>query len=338
MAYQLTPRTDLPAAVLAAIEKCAFGTKPNRYGVTTLLQPIQQTLLKRRYEDEIVETPDEQVWRLFGSAFHKVLEIGAEEIGGIQLEQYIRITVLDRIVGGVIDLHIDDDSINDYKVTKAWSLLNQSRIDDWVMQLNIYRYIMFKDTGKLVSNLRIVAFFRDWERKFTSNEKYPQKKLMWYDLPVLPLEEVEEFIVSKVRELVANESLPDAELTPCTAEEMWEHPTQYALYKERKVKGEWTANKTATRVFDAEDQVAGYTRSVKTPLKAGERWMVQVRPGRRVRCEGVFDGGDTYCPVAHKCAQHKAYLESKGKCNGCVEKGNCSGCKGSACKGNCNCR
>jgi hypothetical protein len=312
--YRLKPVEGIPPEILKAIELYSFGSKPGRYGVTTLLQPVQATILKRRYPEEVKEDPQDQLWRLFGSAFHKLLEEGAEALGidSRRSEDYISLEIFERWVGGVIDLHVDDESITDYKLTKAWSVIKQDRIDEWVLQLNMYRYMVWRQTGVEIKKLRIAAFFRDWEKKFTlQNSDYPKAKMQLYELPLLDFQEVENFMERRIAKLIMAEWMPDELLPPCSKEEMWEKPTEFAVYKETKKKGEWVSAKRASRVLESEELAQAYIDNAA--LKPSERYSIDVRPGRRIKCEGVFDGGETYCPIAHICPQHQAYLAEKAR-------------------------
>ena len=88
-------------------------------------------------------------------------------------------------------------------------------------------------------------------------------------------------------------------LSECTSEEMWERPTQWAVFGFTKSGGK---RKRATRVFDNRSKVAQYL----SDAGAG-KYSVEERPGERVRCSGNF------CGVADYCAQWKEFQQQEGE-------------------------
>jgi hypothetical protein len=88
----------------------------------------------------------------------------------------------------------------------------------------------------------------------------------------------------------------DGEIPECTPEEMWERPTFYALKKDGNVRA-----KSVHETPEAADQALALATE---KAKKGEKFIVEIRPGDRVRCSN-------YCQVAEFCSQHKEYLSTK---------------------------
>ena len=65
----LTNKLNLPEPIYNAL--CSnYQPKKHQYSVTTILNPVRQVILKRRYNDEIEQDCSELIWALFGTAYH----------------------------------------------------------------------------------------------------------------------------------------------------------------------------------------------------------------------------------------------------------------------------
>jgi hypothetical protein len=82
---------------------------------------------------------------------------------------------------------------------------------------------------------------------------------------------------------------------------MWERPTLYALKKDGNVRA-----KSVHETPEAADQALALATE---KAKKGEKFIVEIRPGDRVRCSN-------FCQVAEFCDQHKKYLSTKEKTDG----------------------
>jgi len=82
----------------------------------------------------------------------------------------------------------------------------------------------------------------------------------------------------------------DGELPDCTAEEMWEKPTVWAVRK--------TGNKRAHSLYETEALASSALAEL------GDKYEMEVRPGERTRCTN-------FCPVNTWCQQYKQYVEEQ---------------------------
>jgi hypothetical protein len=288
---KLTNKFNLPDTILNVLERPTYSKGKAHISATELLNSPRIVQLKRKYWEHIETDASEMVWALFGSAVHNILEHGKGE--NHIVEQRLGTEIDGWRLSGAIDLQEEDKdgaiSIKDYKVTGAWSVMNEKR--DWHNQLNVYAYLVEKEVQKTVKSLQIVAIIRDWSARDTVKESYPQSPIVTIDIPVWPMAEREAYIRERVHQhssaYFAMET--SGELPECSEEDMWEKPTVYAVMKVGGVRAK-SVHKTLEEAQHALNQVKGYN--------------LEVRPGERTRCA-------KFCQVSEFCTQYKQYLESK---------------------------
>jgi hypothetical protein len=288
---RLTNKFNLPDTILNVLERPTYSKGKAHISATELLNSPRIVQLKRKYWEHIETDASEMVWALFGSAVHNILEHGKGE--NHIVEQRLGTEIDGWRLSGAIDLQEEDKdgaiSIKDYKVTGAWSVMNEKR--DWHNQLNVYAYLVEKEVQKTVKSLQIVAIIRDWSARDTVKESYPQSPIVTIDIPVWPMAEREAYIRERVHQhssaYFAMET--SGELPECSEEDMWEKPTMYAIMKVGGVRAK-SVHKTLEEAQHALNQVKGYN--------------LEVRPGERTRCA-------KFCQVSEFCTQYKQYLETK---------------------------
>jgi hypothetical protein len=280
---KITNIHNLPKSIFNALTANTYHGPKNQedhLSVTTIINPVQQHVLKCRHHEEVEEDASERLWSLLGSACHYVLEHG-EDATTIKEER------LEEVVDGVklsgqMDL-LGQDSIEDYKVTSVYSYIySPNGKPEWVKQLNIYRWLSRKIFD--IKRLTINMILRDHQgSKAKQDPAYPQIPFKSIDLEVWPLEKTEAYIKERIAAFKASAALPDNQLPPCTDEEMWAKETTWAIMKE----GRKTALKVCYSLAEAQaNQTPGTT--------------IVTRPGARTRCED-------YCSVNKFCAQYAAY-------------------------------
>ena len=144
-----------------------------------------------------------------------------------------------------------------------------------------------------IKSLHIVAILRDWSAREAQNkENYPQSPIATIDIPLWDQDKQEQYI--KDRLSLHNEAYfathAGGDMPECTAEDMWEKPTTYAVMKP----GDARAKKVCTTAEEAEHLVV-----TKFPDHK-----VEVREGGRTRCE-------SFCQVAPFCEQYQRYQREK---------------------------
>ena len=288
---KLTNKFNLPDTILNVLERPTYSKGKAHISATELLNSPRIVQLKRKYWEHIETDASEMVWALFGSAVHNILEHGKGE--NHIVEQRLGTEIDGWRLSGAIDLQEEDESgaisIKDYKVTGAWSVMNEKR--DWHNQLNVYAYLVEKEVQKTVKSLQIVAIIRDWSARDTVKESYPQSPIVTIDIPVWPMAEREAYIRDRIHQhssaYFAMET--SGELPECSEEDMWEKPTVYAVMKVGGVRAK-SVHKTLEDAQHALNQLKGYN--------------LEVRQGERTRCA-------KFCQVSDFCTQYKQYLSTK---------------------------
>jgi hypothetical protein len=287
---KVTNKYNLPETIMNVIERPAYTKGGAHISATELLNSPRIVQLKRKYWEFIETDASEMVWALFGSAVHNLLEHGKGE--NHIVEQRLHTEIDGWHLSGAIDLQeIEEDGVNikDYKVTGAWSVMNEKQ--DWHNQLNVYAYLVEAVAKKPVKSLGIVAIVRDWAARDTVKEGYPQAPIVVIDIPLWPMEQREAFIKERIglhaEAYFLKES--EGELPLCNESDMWEKPTSYAVMKPGAVRAK-SVHKTLEEAQHALNQVKGYE--------------LETRQGERTRCA-------KYCQVSGFCTQYQNYLKEQ---------------------------
>ena len=288
---KLTNKFNLPDTFINVIQRPSYSRGNSEISVTEILSPPQLVLLRRRHADDIEIDAADQVWSLFGSAVHNILEHGKDEHHVV--EERLFTTFESWRISGAIDLQTfqPDGSvvISDYKVTSAWAV--QQEKTEWVDQLNMYAWLVERVKGHPVVGLQIIGIVRDWNRReAASKEGYPQAPIVTIDIPLWNFETRERFVADRLAlHNEANFAAVSGSMPECTAAEMWERPTTYAVMKE--------GGKRAKRVFESLDKAEAF-RADQTGAHH-----IETREGGRTRC-------DSFCQVAPFCQQYQSYKEA----------------------------
>lgn len=289
----LTNKHGLPDTIVNVLKRPQYSKGNAHISVTELLSPPQIVQLRAKYDEHIEQDASEMVWSLFGTAVHNVLERGKDDHHIV--EERIFTDVDGWRISGQIDLqeiYEDGIAIKDYKVTSAWSVQQEKK--DWRDQLNVYAWLVEKSKGVEVKSLQIVAIIRDWSRRDAlTKDGYPQAPIVTLDIPIMSWDEREALVGHRLI-LHSDASLSvqiGHKLPECTAEDMWEKPTTYAVKKAGGVR--------AKRVFDSREEAYVFLKTVKDHE-------IEVRPGGRTRCA-------SFCNVSQFCSQYKQYLTTQGE-------------------------
>lgn len=308
---RLTNRHNLPAPLVNAIRNDPYSRGHSDISVTQLIQPPQIRYLARGMEIE--EDASDCIWRLLGQAVHTILERACD--GKDIAEQRVFSNVRGWVVSGQFDLHQEDHTLNDYKITSVYT--RDGKIE-WVNQLNLLRALCMRN-GMRVDKLQVIAIFRDWRPKEALASDYPKSQVAVIPVEMWPIEEAEAYLDERVR--LHQMDIPP----PCTNEERWQQPTQWALMQGQV--DQWALmqkdRKRAIRLYDEKptgelkpDQYIEHRpgepgkRAVRLfdskPLfmQLGPRQYWEYRPGAYRRCEN-------YCAVSRLCPQWKTYEESQ---------------------------
>jgi len=252
---------------------------------TGLIKPAKMFVLEQRHDTEIEEEADGMVWSLMGSAMHKVLEKSESETAIVENRLYADID--GKVLSGGID-HYEKGTITDFKFTSVWTYIFGSRIKEWTEQLNIYSYL-YQKADFPVTDLRIIAIFRDWQKsKFKYESGYP-KQIVSIPIKLWPYEKTEQFIKKKMQEVEEALTLPDDDITPCSHLDRWQKPDKYAVMKQ----GGARALKLFDNPNDAEQFMAAH--------KDKDQLFLENRTSEPVRCL-------EYCSCNQFCNYYQQYI------------------------------
>jgi hypothetical protein len=290
MNMKFTNKFNLPQTFVNVIHRPTYSKGKAHISATEIINSPRIVQLKKKYWDEIEQDASEMVWSLFGSAVHNILEHGKDDHHVV--EERLHIEFEGWQISGAIDLQEFEPngtvSISDYKVTGAWAVMNEK--DDWHRQLNIYAWLVEAVKKIPVGKLQIIAIIRDWSaRDAATKENYPQSPVATIDIPIWSFEEREAFMKKRILDHATAlfEMETDGELPECTAEDMWEKQTTYAVKKPDGVRAK-SVHKTLEEAQHALNQVKGY--------------QIEIRQGERTRCKN-------YCQVSQFCTQYQNYLK-----------------------------
>jgi hypothetical protein len=288
---KLTNKHNIPQTFVNVLERPTYSRGRAHISATQLINSPKIVALTQKFQDQLEQDVSDMVWSLFGSAVHGVLEHGAD--ANHLIEERINTEVDSWTISGAIDLQILNEdgtiSIRDYKVTSAWTAMNNKK--EWEQQLNIYAWLVESVKQKEVKDVGVVAILRDWSRRDAArNPDYPQAPVKEIPISLWSLEDRNVFI----RERIADHSDcmfamdTDSDLPDCTPEQMWEKPTTWALKK--------TGNVRAKSIYETEDAAQAALE------EAGKEYEIEIRPGERTRCA-------TFCSVSSYCDQWHKYQE-----------------------------
>lgn len=295
---KLTNEFGLPETIMTVIRTPTYSKGKANMSVTELLNSPRIVQLKRKHWDELTEDASSMVWSIFGTAIHNVLEHGKGD--NHIVEERIHVEVDGMHISGAIDLQeVEPDGIivSDYKTTSAWACMNEKQ--DWHNQLNSYAYLVEAAKKTPVKKLQIVAIVRDWSRRdAATREGYPKAPIVVIDIPLRSFADREAYVRSRIS--LHGDALfemeTDGDMPECTPEETWERPASYALKKDGNVRA-----KSVHETPEAADQALALANE---KAKKGEKFIVEIRPGDRVRCSN-------FCQVAPHCSQYQKYLSTK---------------------------
>lgn len=209
-------------------------------------------------------------------------------------ERTMRLEMGEDVISGTFDLFDKQTGIlYDYKLCSVYSYIYPESRDKWRYQTNIYAYMLEKE-GFTVSQIRVVAVFRDWSQfGLLKSADYPPRQVMEIGIPIGNpnrkdfhwTDLVEQYIKDR---LALHKRAENGDVMDCTGEDRWATADAYKL----KTPGA----KRSVKNFDTE--VLAKTFLEENRHKYNGLFIEKV-PGESKRC-------DRFCPVAQFCEQRKA--------------------------------
>ncbi len=286
----ITNRLNLPDALVKACGTEQHN-RPNTISATTLLKGAKEIILTRRHWDELTDDVSDRIWAIFGTAVHSLLE---HETPDTFTEEYLSHEVNGMKVTGRIDCYdMQHGIVHDYKTASVWKVMHRD-FDDWKKQGLIYTWLL-RNNGFPVERVRFTAMLKDHSKsKAKFDADYPKSPVYVYEFTpsTADMVSVEAFIYDKIATIKYNESLPDDEITECTAAERWATDDKFAIMK--------GTNKKASKVCDSLEQAELYVEANadKDKLK------IVKRDAASKKCM-------EYCSVCEFCNFYKSLKENE---------------------------
>lgn len=284
---KITNKFGLPQPFVDLATKSAYSKGQADYSVTEIISPPRIQRLRVKHWEDMEQDVSDMTWSLMGTMAHNLLEKKTND--GLQAEERLYVEIDGVVLSGAMDLQEEVDGsikITDYKFTSAWAL-REDKIE-WILQQNIYAWMVEKIKGQKVSSINICAFIRDWSRReAATNPHYPQASAQVLPIALMDSSDVEKYIKERI-ELHRQAKVDadwDNELIHCTDEERWSRETKFAVKKEGR--------KSAVRVFDTQEEAD----AMLTEMLPKDKAFIEIRKGESVRCTGNF------CGVAKWCSQ-----------------------------------
>jgi len=293
---KLTNKNHLPQVFVNLVQRIVYNRGASDISISDVKDAPQKAVLKKMYNDHITEDVADRYYAVMGSLMHKVLEVGVDEDENTITEERLFQEVNGWKISGAIDVQIIEEDgviLQDYKFVGVFSvILGEQPKPDWVKQLNCYAYLVRKAKGLKVKKLQIVAIYRDYKQNGAKqNSDYPKAPIEVIDLPLWTDEEQDRYMEERVllHQQALKDNMEGKPLPLCSAEEMWEKQTKFAIMKEGRKKA-----------LSVHDNLEEAEKALKN--NDHDDYYLEVRKGEPTFCL-------SYCLVSKYCDQHKKWKE-----------------------------
>lgn len=301
----------LPIAIFLASNDYDGYKEGKAISATGLLRSVRQTILSSRIEARCIDVSSLIAARM-GSAYHSAIEqsllsprlnevlaslgvksslainpSGLEEIPQGAIPVYVETRTEKDFLGWTISGKFDlifNGVVEDFKSTSVYTYLNQNNRDKYILQGSIYRWL----NPALVTKdyMRIHYLFTDWSVRHA--KQIPQR-ILSQEFPLLSLQETEQYISRKLKELDIWFSKPEEEIPPCSGEELWRRPSKWKYFSSE-------TSQRSSKNFDDSFEAQLYLSQKKY------KGLIREVPGEVIACR--------YCPAFALCSQKDRYLAS----------------------------
>ena len=278
---KVTNKLNLPEEFVNAVNVNRHNA-PGTYSATTLNKGAREIILTERHYDEITIDVSENVWALFGTAVHSILE---NQRGSNFKEEYFENSMSNSKVTGRIDSYdMENGTVYDWKTSSTWKVIYKD-FSDWDNQAAVYAWLLRKN-GLECNKVIFVVFLKDHSKtKAKTDSTYPQSAV--YKHEVLITDELMEFtetrLTAKVKLLETLADVADDELPVCNADERWASPDVWAIMKKGR--------KSALKLCSSEEEAERLLEE-----KGGD--YIEYRKGEDKKCAD-------YCPCRDFCSYWK---------------------------------
>jgi hypothetical protein len=242
----------------------------NRFSASDISGPPLARALKEQHWRDVKQDASDMLKMLLGTAWHALMEKSAN---GAMVETRLEMPWDNGYtISGIADLYFPAEQLLvDHKTASTFAfILDKGAKREWITQLNIYKKMLLQ-AGHKVNKMQVWGLATDWSAgKAMGGNGYPEIPFSIVDVPSVDIAPIIDAWIQRY-----------LDECPCTPEERWTRPTQYAVSKQGR--------KSALRVLDTmEDAEEWASKNTQPGL-----W-IDVREGKAARCE-------SYCTVAEFC-------------------------------------
>ena len=235
---------SLALAVWLLYDEYDYVDNPKYLSATTLLKPLKQIVMKHRvdFSNESIDVMDfaqasmgtglhdsiEKAWKLGHKSALKKLGYPDRVVNAVVINptkedfdknpDLIPVYIERRgtknlrgwLIGGKFDI-VTEGLLQDFKSTSTYSWVAGSRDDEHKMQGSIYRWI--HDDVITEDVIRINYIFTDFVKYMAANNpKYPARRIMHKDIPLLSYERTEAWLNEKLQLIEKYWDAPESEI------------------------------------------------------------------------------------------------------------------------------
>tara|TARA_B110000908_G_scaffold9521_1_gene11557 strand:+ start:1891 stop:2874 length:984 start_codon:yes stop_codon:yes gene_type:complete len=316
---QYLNETGVPLSVAVYLATDHYDYVPNTISATGLMKPVRQQVLAKRVPKEMGRSDITSfVKSRMGTSIHDGLEKawsgdnykqGMAALGypqkvidrivvnpehdplpneiPVYMEQRMFREFMGTTISGKFDF-IAEGRLEDFKSTSTYTWTNNTKTDDYQLQGSIYRWL---DQGKRITedHIAIQFFFTDFmATRAKSDPKYPSRQVEQLLVPLLSLDDTEDYIRGKLTQLEMYKAQDESEIPQCNDAELWRKAPAFKYYRD-------PAKRTrSTKNFETSGEA--YDRLVKD----GGKGIVVETPGQVIACK--------FCQAYPVCSQKDIYL------------------------------
>lgn len=309
--------TGIPLSLAVYLATDHYDHDPETISATALIKPVKQVILASRVPAHQRTTDILQLVKSrMGTSIHSGIELawagghykqamrklGYPEsvidkvvinpdpdnlpVGAIPvyMEKRERRSIGGRVVSGKYDF-IAEGRLEDFKTTSTYVWVKGTRDTSHQLQGSIYRWLNPKIITE--SYMVIQYLFSDWKQGMTKSPGYPQRPVEPYRIPLLSLDDTEDYILAKLQLLDRLKNAPEDSMPTCSEADLWRDAPVWKYYKDPAKTTRSTKN---------------YDNKEEANLRAAqEGGIVLEKPGEVRACN--------YCAALPVCQQAKGYVE-----------------------------
>ncbi len=321
MKYTNNAQVSLSMAVWLAHDLYDHNPDPSTMSVTTLMKPLKQIILGSRVKPkDAVPDISNQIASRIGTALHTAVEVAwldnyrqsMESLGyNKKLIDRVRINpteeqLRDKVIPVYMEIRsskkigkitltgkfdfIADGRIEDIKSTGTYTYTHQTKQEDYIKQLSIYKWL---NQDKVTKDDGLIQFiFTDWKHhELLQNPKtYPASKLLTHRVPLMSMEATTKYVTNKVAQVIKLWKAPEKDLPFCTMKELWRDDTKYKYFSNPD-------NKKSTKNFDNLIDANNWCAD-----KGKGKGIVKIVEGKVKAC--------VFCDAKTICTQKDIYIKS----------------------------